>query len=73
MAADAHLLYMINAYIYTLKSVHENSRFSFLEEILKKTHGGSEMLIGISCQESVISLLWLVVLCGYQKLVYDLF
>jgi hypothetical protein len=52
---------------------------SFFPGKVKKTTQESEMLIGTSRRESVISLLLLaVVLCGYQiyqflKLVYDLF
>jgi hypothetical protein len=52
---------------------------SFFPGKVKKNTQESEMLIGTSRRESVISLLLLaVVLCGYQiyqflKLVYDLF
>ena len=60
-------------------AVHKNSHFKFPRESKKITHGESDMLIGTSRQESVISLLlFIVVLHSYQiyqflKLVYDLF
>ena len=58
--------------------MHDNSHFPFPGESKKHTQE-SDMLIGTSHRESVISpLLLVVVLCGYQiyqflKLVYNLF
>jgi hypothetical protein len=62
----------------TQSSVHEDCHFPFPGESKIYTRE-SDMLIGTTRRESVISpLLLVVVLCGYQiyqflKLVYDLF